>query len=263
MNIMIITALFDIKRAEKGDGRSVNDYLQWFKETLKIKCDMTVYTEKRFEQFVLDNRKDSNYKTRIIIQKFEEIPFYKNIDRIDAILKDSTYKSKIQDPNRIECYLPEYNVIQYSKFGWLKMAVNDCPEHDYFFWMDAGCSRFFEGFDLTKKWPNTRLLNKDKFIIQGNINTPRLWNMVLQEEYRWEKHCVVVGTLFGGGRDVLLKIHDIMENVCEDRFFSKGCVNNEQIALAIAAKLYPEIFEIRISPAVQYIHLPLFTELSQ
>ena len=37
-----------------------------------------------------------------------------------------------------------------------------------------------------------------------------------------------------------------------------NCINNEQLALAIAAKYHPEIFDIRIGVGT---HLPLFSAL--
>ena len=128
MDVMITTALFDISRADKGDGRTIDEYLDWFGKTLKLKCSMTIYTEEKFREFVLENRKNSDYTTRVIVQKLEEIPFYKNKDRMDSILKDEEYLSKIKDPSRIECYLSEYNLIQYSKFGWLKRTSKECED---------------------------------------------------------------------------------------------------------------------------------------
>ena len=52
MRAMITNALFDIGRQTRGDGRSVDQYLQWFEKTLQVKCDMTIYTEEIFKNFV-------------------------------------------------------------------------------------------------------------------------------------------------------------------------------------------------------------------
>ena len=228
MKVMITTALFDIKRADKGDGRTIEEYLQWFGKTLNLKCAMTIYTEERFKDFVLNSRKESDYETRVIVQSLEEIPFYKNKQRMDLILKDEKYLSRIKDPNRIECYLSEYNLIQYSKFGWLKRTAEECENFDYFFWMDAGCSRFFESFNVNDPWPNTASLNKEKFLIQGNRNFIDMWKDLDVQEYIWHNECILVGTLFGGGKDILTKMYDIIEDVCEEMFFSRNCINNEQ-----------------------------------
>ena len=42
--------------------------------------------------------------------------------------------------------------------------------YDFYFWMDAGCSRFFDGVNINLKWPNESLLNNEKLTIQCNQN---------------------------------------------------------------------------------------------
>ena len=163
MSTLIITSLFDIQRDTKGDGRTINDYLLWFSKTLKLNCDMVIYTEEKFEDFVKENRKNTSSKTYIKIQKL-----------------DDQYLQKIKDPKRIECYLPEYNVIQYSKFGWLKNSSDELTNYDFYFWMDAGCSRFFDNVNINLKWPNESLLPTDKLTIQCNENYFKLFECILQ-----------------------------------------------------------------------------------
>ena len=266
MKVMITTALFDIDREKSGDGRGMDQYLQWFRETLKVKCDLTVYTEKRFEDFVLQNRKTIPYKTIVVLQELKDIPFYKNRERMAAIMKMYSYNFKMRDPNRIECFLPEYNLIQYSKFGWLKKTAEASPKHDYFFWMDAGCSRFFLDTDLEKEWPDTSSLDKNKFIIQRNTYFPELWENLDINKYIWDNRCMLVGTLFGGGKDVILKMKKTIDNICEKVFFANNCINNEQMALAIASKVHTEMFDIKKQclegEEEGSSHLPLFKSLS-
>jgi hypothetical protein len=257
MKVRIITALFDIKRDTKGDGRGIEDYLNWFKETLKLKCNMTIYTEERFKSFVEENRKNINYDTDIIIQKLEEIPFYKWKNKIAELINSDYFKSKMRDLNRIECYLPEYNIIQYSKFGWLEQAIEK-NEDDYFFWMDAGCSRFFGNFDTNSIWPDTNKLDINKFTIQGNSNYVNFFHNLNIEEYIWDNNCVLVGTLFGGGRQIIKKLNNDINDIF-NFFITKNCINNEQFALAIFAKQNPDIMDTKI--LLDGTHLPLFNIL--
>jgi hypothetical protein len=257
MRVRIITALFDIKRDSLGDGRKIDEYLIWFKETLKIKCNMTIYTEERFKSFVEENR-SSEYETDIIIQKLEEVPFYRWRDKIQEVLNSDYFKSKMKDLSRIECYLPEYNIIQYSKFGWLKEAVEK-NEDDYFFWMDAGCSRFFGNFNSEKKWPDEKRLLKNKIIIQGNSNYLNNFNNMLPDEYIWDNNSMLVGTLFGGDGGSIKILYNEINNLF-DEYFNQCCVNNEQFLLAILAKKNINLFDIR--SLINGHHLPLFNLLS-
>ena len=267
MKVMVTTALFDIKRQTKGDGRSINEYLRWFEKTLKLKCDMTIYTEQRFKSFVELHRNKLSNKTNIIIQKLENIPFYSNREKMLNIMRSHEYKTKIKSPNRIECFLPEYNLIQYSKFGWLKQTAEANLDHDFFFWMDAGCSRFFLDCDLEKEWPNVNSFDSQKFIIQRNTNFPNMWDGLNIDEYIWDSECMLVGTLFGGNRKTISKIKQQIEDITENIFFKNHCINNEQFALAIAFKLNKELFDVRQQRLGLELegssHLPLFKCLSK
>lgn len=255
--VKIITALFDIGRESHGDGRSMEQYLGWFEETLKLNSDFIIYTEEKFSKFIELRRDRKN--TEIRIQKIEEIPAYCYKERISNILKNPDYLSKIKDPSRIECNLDLYNIIQYSKFGWIEEEILKSGEEDFYFWMDAGCSRFFYGFDLDKKWPNPNFQFSEDFIIQGNINTGKFYPSLDIESYKWENNCILVGTLFGGRGRILRKIYREVIHILEKEMLELDMVNNEQIALGILYKLKPDLFEVYIN--LHGGHLPLFRHL--
>lgn len=72
--IRVITALFDIGREKDGDGRSIDQYLEWFSKTLELNSYMEIYTEEKFVDFI-EKRRDPNL-TNIIVQNLEDIPAY-------------------------------------------------------------------------------------------------------------------------------------------------------------------------------------------
>jgi hypothetical protein len=258
MTSLIVTALFDINRSTKGDGRTIEDYLNWFEKTLNLKCDFIIFTEHKFENFIKEKRKHSDNKTFIITQKLEDIPFYHQRDNIISILSSPLFRSKINDLSRIECYLPEYNIIQYSKFGWLKIS-SEKLEYDNYLWMDAGCSRFFEDFDLNKSWPDYLKLEKNKITIQGNNNYVTGFEKMIPDEYIWDNNSMLVGTLFGGNKYSINILYNSILNLFE-RYYNNGCINNEQFLLAILAKENNELFNIKYS--LNSGHLPLFRMIS-
>jgi hypothetical protein len=260
MKIKCVTALFDIKRDTKGDGRAMNDYLDWFEKTLKLNCDFVIYTEDKFKDFVLNYRKDSKYQTDIIIQKLEEIPYYHKRDLIHDIINSEYYKSKMADLSRIECYLAEYNVIQFSKFGWLNNSLDRHPDTDFIFWIDAGCSRFFNSFNMSSEWPNSNILKTNNLIIQGNTNFIRLFENMEIEKYIWDNNSMVAGTLFGGDRNIIKFLYDEIMKILED-CESKKCVNVDQIALAIFVKKFRDKCDLFIR--IDGTHLPLFKFLGE
>jgi len=262
MKTMLVTALFDIDRQHRGDGRSIVNYLEWFAKTLELQCDMTVYTEKRFKNFVLDHRKNNGYTTKIVVQKFNEIPFYKNKATIDDIISTAQYKNRMAYAGRLECILGNYNVVIYSKYGWLSRAVDENPQHDYFLWVDAGISRFFEGFDTSLPWPNRKALDNSKFLIQANTeHFENLHDKLSIASHMWDGRSILVATLFGGGRDIIKNMEYLINDYCANVLFKDNCINNEQICMGLIWLDNPDIFDVRKFSGKTW--LPLFLELSK
>jgi hypothetical protein len=251
----VVTALYNINR-EIYDGRKMDDYFNWLQETLKLNTNFVIFAEDDIIGYI---PKQDNIK--IIYSKLNEIPFFKYKNTIESIISSDFFKENILDPHRIECINPLYNIIQYSKFEWLKSAIDkNIFNSNYYFWMDAGCSRFFNTKDLSQNWPqNYQLLNNQKLLIQGNVNTVNyLYNWPGDDKYILDSNCILVGTLFGGHKTICLKIADLVEKFFE-KYLSQGIINNEQIILGVLLKNYPELFNVYIELNNQ--HLPLFKKL--
>ena len=257
--VKIVTALFDIGREKLGDGRSIEQYLEWFSKTLELNSYMEIYTEEKFKEFV-EERRDPEL-TKVIIQNIEDIPAYKYKEKISDIINSESYLSRIKDSSRIECRLDLYNVIQYSKFGWLKNSISHGNVEDFYFWVDAGCSRFFDGFDTKEDWPLLKNIPDDKFIIQGNYNTSIIYAGLDINSYKWENDCILVGTLFGGNGNIVSDISGMVMEIMEKDMLDEGTINNEQIALGILYKRIPSFFSVYIDPAGG--HLPIFKKLAR
>jgi len=52
MSVTLVTALYDIDRGSKGDGRSFDEYLDWFAKTLKTKSPMVIFVDESLKEFV-------------------------------------------------------------------------------------------------------------------------------------------------------------------------------------------------------------------
>lgn len=259
----IVTVFFDINREKLGDGRSVSEYLSWFSKTLKLNCNMYIVTEEKFKDFVQENR-PSNYRTYVNIDVLENASYYKYRDKINKILTSSNYKERIEYPDRVECKLPEYNIIQYSKFGWLEEAIKTNPfNSDYFFWMDAGLSRFFYNFNLVNVFPSVKGNNfinnsNNKFIIQErhDIN-----NYNIDDKYIWKADNLFKGGIFGGHKSVIPIISNKIEQIFNQKMLKNNNVNNEQLALALLWKNEPNLFYN--VPDIQRLPAVIFQLLSQ
>jgi hypothetical protein len=260
----IVTAFFDIGRDKNGDGRTIEEYLEWIKKTLELNCQLFIVTEPKFHQFFLENRPEI-YKNNTFIKiiDFKDSYYYLYYDRIKEILNSPEYIAKIKYPQRVECKLPEYNIIQYSKFHYLQMAIEENPfQTEYFLWADAGISRFFLDVDLSKPYPSpngNQILqkNKDKFIIQKRND---LFNYPLDDSFVWKADNLLCGTMFGGSASIIKKNAELVEKCFVEKMLNENCANNEQLALALVWKDHKDIFYL-INNYLNF-HLCLFKYLS-
>jgi hypothetical protein len=242
--VTIVTAFFDINREERGDGRTIDEYKSWIKRTLQLNCNLFIVTEEKFKEFFIENR-NPYYNTYIKVIEFKDLHYYKYYNRMKEIIESPEYKNKIADPNRVECVLPEYNIIQYSKFDCLQMAIIENPfKSEYFLWMDAGCSRFFLDVDISKSYPSKNgieLLNQsnDRFIIQ---NRRDLMTFPIDDNFIWRSDNLLSGGMFGGSKSAIQIISNLLEHVFIEIMLNNKNVNNEQLALAIIWKEHAELF---------------------
>ena len=262
--VTIVSALFDIERI---DGRPWEEYLKWFDEFLKLKTPMVLFVSEDLKEFIEERRKD--IPTEIIVRTNEEIPYYNLKDKIQGILDSDDYKTSIEDPTRIECKQAMYSVIQYSKFPWLKEAVQKNPhDSDYFFWLDAGGSRFFDDFDLSEPYPSDSAMESlegmgESYLVQMNCDYYQdlYGSKELPLEYLWDNRSYVLGSMFGGHKKALPQLCERVEDILTDEMIAKGNVNNEQIALGYLIKKYTDDFTIYERRNGK--HLDIFTELGK
>lgn len=245
--VTIVTAFFDIGREINGDGRKLTDYLEWIKKTLQLNCNLFIVTERKFVDFMKEHR-PSHYNTYIKEDTLENASYYKYLPRMKEILKSEAYKKRIAYPNRVECTLPEYNVIQYSKFGWLTQAIKENPfDSEYFFWMDAGISRFFYNMDLQCSYPNHIRFsnifkpNENTFILQQRED---LNQYQVDDQFIWKADNLFKGGMFGGNKSQVMKVARELEQIFVEKMLDKNNVNNEQLSLVLLWKAQPTLFKV-------------------
>ena len=264
--VTIVSALFNIER-ENMDGRKWEEYLEWFDITLKLKCPMYLFITEDVRKFVEERR--TKIPTEIIVQSVEDIPYYHLSDRIQGILDSPEYKQKMSDSDRIECKHSMYSIIQYSKFPWLvKASQENSFNSNYFFWLDAGGSRFFDGYGFDGQYPGSNAIEslnsmEESFLVQENCDYyPDLFNAdKLSLDYLYDNRSFVLGSMFGGHKNSLNKISELVDNIFVNEMIERGNINNEQIALGYLLKKYPDYFASY--QRTNGKHMDIFKELSQ
>lgn len=252
MSATIVTALYDIGR-EKIDGRDMKQYYDWFSKTLKFQCPMVIYCERSHVDFIHKHR-PVQLPTKIIEQELHEIPYYFLKEKMDAVLADENYKSKVADPNRIECKTSLYSIIQYSKFPWVQRAAKENHfDSDYFFWLDAGASRFIPDLEVSSlQFPGQNFINQVKMhpgkILYQMYVFPytdlSMRNEHLPHDYLYDNRSYVWGGMFGVDRIAIEKLTKLTDDVLIKEMLEKNLLNNEQIAVGFLLKKHKDEFII-------------------
>ena len=256
--VTVVTGLMDINRERQGDGRKIEDYINWLKLTMKLNVPMVIYCDKSTYEKIRTERLEYEFTKFKIICK-EDIEYFSYTDKVNEIVKRRDYLERIMGPHRLEVKLPMYNLLIMNKTVWLKnVSEINYFNSKYFLWVDAGCSRFFEDYDISKKsrWPNIEKLHETKLNIQ--IKKSLLYDISLE---KLMYHCdhFTTATLFGGCKEEIERLAVETKNVF-DYMINSNCINNEQIVFAIIFKRYPELFHGIMNNTNK--HLPYFKYLS-
>ena len=208
------------------------------------------FVEDELVDFVKEHR--GSRKTKIVSHPLENIPYYYLKDDMDAVINSEDYRIKTKCLDKLGAINSLYSIIQYSKFKWIRQSIEMNPfDSDYYFWMDAGASRFFEGFDLNQNFSGESGLEAldgidEKVLVQLNTETYQdlVHSDTLGKEYFYDPRSFVCGTFFGMHKNIHPEIEKEVENILLNDMLKENNLNNEQIALAYLVKNKPELFEV-------------------
>jgi hypothetical protein len=227
-----VSAIYDIGR-EKIDGRSIGDYKKYLFNTLStIKVPFVLYMDSRLDwEEDIYKLRSSIGPIQIIKRNLSEIPMWKYRDSVKNIMNSEKFKSSLKYPNDITNLLPEYVLIQYSKFSWLEDTFKTNPFSSVnCIWIDAGLSRFYKSntYTITSKPIN-------KFLIQVDNTISRLPSLSY-DNYIGTNERIFHGGLWNTDKESLIQVKSEVMRIWEDEMLGKGRYDNEQITLALAYK---------------------------
>lgn len=256
--VTVVTGLYNINRETNGDGRKITDYIAWLKKTMLLNVPMVIYCEQSTYEQIKNERSNYDHTKFIIIEK-KDIDYLQYEDKVNEIVKNPDYLRKIRGGERLEVKLPIYNLLIMNKIVWMSDAAKENYfNSDMFMWVDAGCSRFFENYDLNlkKQWPNLNKLNPEKFNIQ--VSQP-LFNDLELNDIMYHNIHFTTATIFSGKKEIIDRIK-MESQIIFKEMLENQCINNEQIVFAMIFKKYPDLFNGFINNTDK--HLPYFEYLS-
>lgn len=239
-----VTAMYDIGR-ERIDGRSISQYKEWITKTVQTICDPVVlYLDKTlgWKNYILDCRRSVG-PIFIIETALEDIPMWNYREKVLDILNNKSFKQSQKYKNDITNLMPEYCLIQYSKFGWLEKTLNmNHFNSNQFIWIDAGFSKFYN----TENIYRCILNSNNTFTIQAD-NTIGNLSYLTYDNYIGTNERIFQGGLWIVSKECILKVKELVLKLWEEEMLAKGRIDNEQITLGLVYKYNSEIFNVIMS----------------
>ena len=147
--------------------------------------------------------------------------------------------------------------------------------------MDAGCSRFFKDFDITREFPGPKTkknlqnncVNKlycqcreDLPYINNNYSYNYNYNLKLENSnvnnnFFLTSFNLISGGLFGGNKDIVIFFNTVVNHIFETYLLKNNIINNEQLVLAYIWRTDPSKFLILYN--VYKSDLPLFLIMTE
>ena len=243
-NTTCVSGMYDIGR-EKIDGRSIGQYKEWITKTIQTLQDpIVLYLDKslRWKEYLLLNR-GAIGPIQIIETALEDIPMWNYRSKVSDILNDESFKRIQKYKNDITNLMPEYCLIQYSKFGWLEDASQrNIFNSKQYVWIDAGFSKFYNTDSIYR----CILDSKNKFVIQAD-NSIRNIPMLTCDNYIGTNECILHGWLWILSKEIISVVKYNILKLWDEEMLAKGRIDNEQIALGLLYKNNSELFTLIMS----------------
>lgn len=240
----IVTALFDIGRGAWNDiyRRDTKLYMYYLSFILKLDCNICIFVEEKFIDFVRECRMGMESRTKIYKIHISSLLMNNYKEMIETIMSSDKYKSNQKDPLCPEVKRPEYNIVVNSKVELVyRAAMENHFSTDFFIWIDAGYGHgklnIPQGF---KFYP-------ESFMNKGKVSILCLKDVsLISPDYKtfYEEHIDVVnGGFFCCDRESIEKYKTIYYYVVTDSL-DKGITDDDQYTVSMAYIKENELFSI-------------------
>lgn len=179
--------------------RSHNEYNIYINNLLNnLKANIVIYTSTEEYQYINSFKNEKN-NIKIIIKNFEEIELYKKYFNI----MDKQYEMDEQKwtERTYQCY-----ILWNSKLDFLKETIELNPfNSDKFMWLDIGAVRTPDIVNYLNTFPKYENISKNKI----DIVFLKSYKDKNQKYFKNEVH---LGGLYAGGKDIIIKFHELFYN---------------------------------------------------
>lgn len=240
----IVTALFDIGRGEWNDiyKRDIKLYMYYLSFILNLDCNICIFVEEKFVEFVRNCRRGLENKTVIYTSDISSLVMNKYKNRMTEIMNRDDYKENQKDPLCPEVKRPEYNIVVNSKVDLVYQAsIKNHFNTDFFLWMDAG---YGHG---TLNTPKKFEFYPESFMVENKISLLCLKDVNgICNDYKefYEKHVDIVnGGFFCCDIESIRKYHSLYYHVVEDSL-NKNITDDDQFMVSMSYTKDKNLFSV-------------------
>jgi hypothetical protein len=234
----IITMFYDIRTKEESKSSVVKKLDRYFDLAknfiLKLPYNLIIFTD---NQSCIDlvNKERENRKEQTCICRisFEQLYFYKHIDKLNELQKTfKIYNSFLEKET------PRYIVLTNNKFDFIETAINLNPfNSNHFIWMDFGINHVAKNTELINEW----IYNIPDKVKQMCIN-PYIENVNPKKYFEYTYHNIAAG-VFSGSKEYLLKYVELFKQKTEE-IYNDNWYQLEEAVMTIIHRENPHMFEL-------------------
>jgi len=240
----IVTAIFDIGRGSWNDiyKRSIRQYMYYLSFILKLDCNICIFVEEKFIDFVRECRIGMETKTKIITLDMSSLLMNNYKRKIIDIMSNYEYRSNQKDPLCPEVKRPEYNIVVNSKVDLVHRVATDNPfGTDFFLWIDAGYGH--GTLDIPKGFK----FYPESFMKKGKVSILCLKDVsLISSDYKkfYEEHIDIVnGGFFCCDRESIERYKMLYYYVVEDSM-DKGITDDDQYIVSMSFTKDRDLFSV-------------------
>jgi hypothetical protein len=249
-DVTVVTAYVEIRDVPavteaSFSKRSPDQYLAWMRPVLSIRQNMVIFVEEANRAFVAEARRHLEAHTHIETVEVDALRHSRLYAETQRII-DGGYMRQATRPHRVELQAPLYATIMFSKFDWMRAAINRNPfETRHFLWMDAG---YGHGLDTRRRyrtvvgrvWPSTtknHRMNDTVLVLGTGLHLTHLGPAEMMTTHNH----VLAGGIWGGDREKVLEFCHRFDDALEEAF-AANLLDDEQSVMSTVYLRYPHLF---------------------
>ena len=248
--VTIVTGIWDIKRSELTEGwsRGFDHYLNNLQKLMKTDCNMIIFIEGKYKEFVEKHRKKEN--TLIVVRELDWFKsngeLYEKIQKIR--LNPAWYNQSGWLPESTQAKLDMYNPIVMSKMFLLNdAAILDPFNSTHLVWIDGALTNtVHEGYF----WKDNVIQKLDKYFTKFSFVCFPYDGKVEIHGFKYQEMCKYAGTevnkvarggIFGGPKIDINMVNNIYHFLLYDTL-DRNLMGTEESLFTLLLYRHPDWF---------------------